>query len=279
MLALIALVGAQECPGPYSFFYNDPSRGRVYAGLRVGYDASVIAPHPDTNADIVIGTEADFGPFNYIKDGVLGGFDIELTQAVCAAVNKTCAIVTVPWQSVWPKEHAKHNIDAEMQAKKTYPGVAYLSRWFHCSVGTRNMIARQQSVAFTDPYTDKSKDLAGFVTADPAFPANAAGKKAGILSAQGTTIYYYSQAGTKFTADSVEEFDDKAAMYEALKAGIVDAVYGGEVDNEEFLASNSGYSFLHEEGGWTSGFAFACHPEYGRCDDTEPRLGIVQENN
>ena len=38
--------------------------------------------------------------FNYIKDGVLGGFDIELTQAVCAAVNKTCAIVTVPWQSV-----------------------------------------------------------------------------------------------------------------------------------------------------------------------------------
>ena len=129
--------------------------------------------------------------------------------------------------------------------------------------GTRNMIARQQSVAFTDPYTDKSKDLAGFVTADPAFPANAAGKKVGILSAQGTTIYYYSQAGTKFTADSVEEFDDKAAMYEALKAGIVDAVYGGEVDNEEFLASNSEYSFLHEEGGWTSGFAFACHPEYG----------------
>ena len=60
-----SLLESPRCPDDlprYSFFYNDPSRGRVYAGLRVGYDASVIAPHPDMNADIVIGTEADFGP-------------------------------------------------------------------------------------------------------------------------------------------------------------------------------------------------------------------------
>ena len=63
-----------------------------------------IADHPTTRADIVIAKEADWGEYNYIEDGMLKGFDIELTREVCKAAGKTCAIVTVPWQSVWPMQ-------------------------------------------------------------------------------------------------------------------------------------------------------------------------------
>merc|ERR1719482_474363 len=145
------------------------------------------AKHPATRADIVIGTEADWGVYNKIEDGVLKGFDIELTEAVCAAAGKRCAIVTVPWKSVWPSSYPEFNWDSN---SKTYPGHGHNNDWFHCTSGTRNIIARQQSVAFTNPYTDPSKDKAGFVTTDTSFPADAASKEVGVQAAQATTTYF-----------------------------------------------------------------------------------------
>ena len=73
--------------------------GTVWANAKTGAHPKV-ADHPTTRADIVIGTEADWGVHNNIENGELVGFDIELTKAVCKAAGKTCAIVTVPWQSV-----------------------------------------------------------------------------------------------------------------------------------------------------------------------------------
>ena len=43
---------------------------------------------------------------------------------------------------------------------------------------SRSPLKRQQSTAFTDPYTDKSRDYAGFVTRkNNYFPADGGGKK------------------------------------------------------------------------------------------------------
>ena len=120
-----------------------------------------IADHPATRADIVIGTEADYPPFNYIEDDVLKGFDIELTKAVCKAAGKVCAIVTVPWQSVWPGSYEHLGWVTNV---KEYPGIGQNNAWFHCTSGTNNFQLRQRSAAFTDPYTDKAQQYAGFVT-------------------------------------------------------------------------------------------------------------------
>ena len=108
------------------------------AGRRTGHSAS--------EADIVIATEADYLQYNYIRDGMLGGFDIELTQGVCKAAGKTCAIVTVPWQSVWPKTYLELGWESN---PKTYPGIGTNNNWYHCTSGTRNTIARSQSTIFT----------------------------------------------------------------------------------------------------------------------------------
>ena len=78
------------------------------------------ADHPTTRADIVIAVEAEFGEYSYIEDDELKGFDIELTKAVCKAAGKVCAIVTVPWLSMWPKGYPELGWPTN---PKTYPGV------------------------------------------------------------------------------------------------------------------------------------------------------------
>ena len=144
--------------------------------------------HPTTRADIVIGTEADWGEYNNIKNNVLGGFDIELTKEVCKAAGKTCAIVTVPWQAVWPN----HFRDLGWENNpKTYPGIGTDNTWFHCSSGTRNTLARRQSTAFTDSYTDKTKDYAGFVVLKGSdIEASGVGTKVAILESQAYTSFF-----------------------------------------------------------------------------------------
>jgi len=224
------------------------------------------ATHPDDRADIVIGTEADWGVYNGISDGELVGFDVELIELVCGYINKKCAIVTVPWQSVWPKSYEKFGWKTN---PKTYPGVGLNNAWFHCSVGTRNMISRQQSTAFTSPYTDMAVDTAGFVAHQSEdIPVDGANKKVGILTAQAFTTYFKSQMGVKFQVglENLTEYDLPDDLWRALETGEVEAVYTGRSEAAAFLANKTdleNYTFIHEEAGWSQGVAFGCRPEFG----------------
>ena len=140
--------------------------GTTYSNTKTAANPE-IADHPTSRADIVIATEADFGEFNFIEKGTLGGFDIELTKAVCAEIGKTCAVVPVPWQSVWSGAYEQFGWESNT---KTYPGIGHHNRWFHCSSGTHNIVARQQSIAFTDPYTDPDSHQAGFIVDTNKYP-------------------------------------------------------------------------------------------------------------
>ena len=63
-------------------------------------DRPEIADHLSVRADIVIGTEAEWGEHNYMENGVVGGFAIDLTYSICQLLGLACAIVPVPWQSL-----------------------------------------------------------------------------------------------------------------------------------------------------------------------------------
>ena len=117
--------------------------------------------HLHHRAEIVLMTEADWGNHNKIaKNGSLVGFDIDFSREVCKAANVKCSIITAPWQSVWPKSWPEFGMKNN---KGNYPGWGIDSKWFHCSMGTRNTIDRQQSTAFTYSYTDLSFDKTVFV--------------------------------------------------------------------------------------------------------------------
>ena len=219
-----------------------------------------IADHPAQRADIVVATEADFGDHNYIRNGVLGGFDIELTKAVCAHAGKTCAVVLVPWQAVWTSNYSWFGW---RRNSKNYPGLGHQDRWFHCAVGTRNLVARQQSIAFTSPYTDKTADRAGFVvaaSAATAFPSDATGHVVGIVDGWSSSTFFLANVGRAFAPADVVLFAIRAEIWAALQRGIVDAVYTDEATAQD---AGVGFRYVHATSGWSGGMSYGCHPEYG----------------
>ena len=222
-----------------------------------------------TCADIVIGTEADWGEYNYINNGVLGGFDIELTKAVCKHAGKVCAIVTVPWQSVWPAKFAE--LGWPKDNPKIYPGIGTNNAWFHCTSGTRNTVGRQQSVAFTDPYTDKTRDYAGFVARkDAGIGPRAAGKRVAILAGQAYTDFFQENSGAsrtkKFNPSELRIEGNMRDVWALLKADEVDAVYTGSSEAKVFLEAES-HAAIFEESfvgpAGSEGVGYMCRPEFG----------------
>ena len=193
-----------------------------------------IADHPARRADIVIATEADWGDHNHIRKGVLGGFDIELTKAVCARANRTCAVVTVPWAAVWPEGYARPQWPDNQPM--LYPGNGLLGRWFHCAVGTLNIWARQQAIPFTYPYTDKNKLLTGFVVpsaAAAAFPADAAGKIVGLPEGHASQAHFrYLTGAGAFRPGNVISYP-KDELWQALRANVLHAVYTDSINAEQ----------------------------------------------
>ena len=105
----------------------------------------------------MLGVDGDHLDRSYIRNGVLGGFDIELANAVCARSGRTCAVLPVPWLSVWPSSQARFGWQGN---PKHYPGEGFHDRWVHCVMSMWNIVPWQQSVAFTDPYSDKTRDFA-----------------------------------------------------------------------------------------------------------------------
>ena len=174
-------------------------------------------------------------------------------------------MVLVPWQSVWAARFPGLGVDTNSRA---YPGVGHHDRWFHCSSGTLNIPVRQQSVAFTHPYTDPSAEVVGFVMAAakvPAFPQTAQGRRIGLVDATGPTMHFTSQIGRTFTpaAGDVRAYGTHAEAWTALLQGTVDAVFMDGKTATRWLQDNTAYGLVPAEGNWTAGVAYGCHPEYG----------------
>ena len=222
-----------------------------------------IADHPSRRADVVIATGAGFLYHNHIQNGVLGGFDVELTKRLCAHAGKACAIVTVPWPSIAPADYARF---AWKRNPKNYPGEGYQHRWFQCAVGLFNTVPQQQSIAFTHPYTDGTTLEAGFLVVDrvaSTFPADAADRIVGLLGGWGPSAYFRVHVGSMFRPARVTEFAEEAQMLEALSSDAVDAVFIDTVLGGAFVSSGNGYQLVHARAGWSPGMAYGCHPAYG----------------
>lgn len=161
--------------------------------------------------DLVLANEGGFPPFNMTADdGTLKRFDIDVGDAICKIIEAKCSWVTNEWSGIIPA----------LEAKK-----------FDVIVGGMGITEeRKKHVIFSEPYArypsqfgvikGKEVDLA---------PEALQGKVIGVQ--QGTTNAKYIE--TYFPSVEVRRYPSTDALIADLKAGRIDATFGGTEDFAE----------------------------------------------
>jgi len=175
------------------------------AELRLGLDS---APYPPFY-------EAD-------NNGEFVGWEVEIGEALCAAMNEECTWVGVAWDGIIP---------------------ALLAKKIDAIVGSMSITEeRMKTISFSDKYYNtpsaaiapKSMDVDGS-------PESMAGKIIGVQVS--TTNQNYVEAYYQETADSVKIYQDFNEHNQDLLAGRIDVVVADSLAMSDFLNSPEGQDF------------------------------------
>lgn len=150
-----------------------------------------------------IATEGAYPPYNFVNpDGSLGGFDVDIANALCAQMQVQCKLVKQDWDGIIPGLLAK-KYDAIVASMAITP-------------------ERQQKVAFSDKYQGGYSMLFGSKELSDSSPQALQGK---VIAVQSGSIQedfadaYYAKAGV-----SVRRYPDTQTAMLDLTASRVDAV-------------------------------------------------------
>jgi putative lysine/arginine/ornithine/histidine/octopine transport system substrate-binding protein len=169
-----------------------------------------------------IGTEGAYPPFNLIDaNGQVGGFDVEIAQALCAKMQAECEVVTSDWDGIIPALNAR--------------------KFDFLAASMSITDERKQAVDFTEAYyTNKLQFIAPRNSDLSVDKASLQGK---VIGAQRATI-----AGTwlEDNLDGVVDiklYDTQENAYLDLTSGRLDGVLADKFVNWEWLKSEAGQSF------------------------------------
>lgn len=188
-----------------------------------------------------IGTEGAYAPFNYTNaDGTLGGFDIEIANAICDDMQVTCEIMAQDWDGIIPGLKAG-KYDAIVAAMSVTP-------------------ERAKQVAFTEPYF--SNALVFLAKKDSSFnPNNASDIDAHSIAAQRSTISSQWLEKAYPEAD-MKLYDTLSNAFLDLGSDRVDAMISDKLPALEWLGSPSGsnYALKGSDIDINDNFAIAVRP-------------------
>ncbi|OLU25456.1 amino acid ABC transporter [Pseudomonas sp. PA15(2017)] len=169
-----------------------------------------------------IGTEGAYPPFNLIDaSGQVGGFDVEIGQALCAKMKAECEVVTSDWDGIIPALNAKK---------------------FDFLIASMSITdERKQAVDFTNPYYTNKLQFIAPKSSD--FKTDKDSLKGKVIGAQRATI-----AGTWLEDNmdgvvDVKLYDTQENAYLDLSSGRVDGVLADTFVNWEWLKSDAGKDF------------------------------------
>ena len=181
--------------------------------------------------------------------------------------------------AVWPAGYPEFGWATN---PKMYPGKGYHGRWFHCAAGTLHDSARQQSIAFTHPYTPPLGHTAGFVSSPAAQELIRTGDfealRIGAAGGTAPTRYLQQKAGEGQHSllpplalpipnpkEQVVVYASPAEAWQALANGTVHMVYAEAQEARAWMAGYGSYLFLADQPltGFAKGVAYGCHPEFG----------------
>ncbi|MFG0805892.1 ABC transporter substrate-binding protein [Pseudomonas fluvialis] len=169
-----------------------------------------------------LGTEGAYPPFNLIDaSGQVGGFDVEIGQALCAKMAVECEVVTSDWDGIIPALNA---------------------RKFDFLIASMSITEeRKAAVDFTEPYyTNKLQFVA---PKGGEFKTDKASLKGKVIGAQRATI-----AGTWLEDNldgvvDVKLYDTQENAYLDLSSGRLDGILADTFVQWEWLKSDAGQSF------------------------------------
>ncbi|WP_044873061.1 ABC transporter substrate-binding protein [Pseudomonas sp. LFM046] len=169
-----------------------------------------------------IGTEGAYPPFNLIDaSGQVGGFDVEIAQALCAKMKAECEVVTSDWDGIIPALNAKKFdfIAASMSITEE----------------------RKQAVDFTDPYYTNKLQFIAPKGSD--FKTDKASLKGKVIGAQRATIAGTWLEDNMSDVVDIKLYDTQENAYLDLSSGRVDGVLADKFVNWEWLKSDAGKDF------------------------------------
>jgi lysine-arginine-ornithine-binding protein len=174
---------------------------------------------------IKIATEGAYPPFNYVDpDGNLKGFDVDLSNALCDAMDAECEIVVQDWDGMIPG----------LLAGKFDAIIA-------CMGATEE---RKKAVSFTKPYCRLLGRFVGPKDAD--IEISKEGLKGKRIGVQRGTTYAKFLEGVYGDIVEIKTYGSIDEHNLDLKAGRLDAVVGNEIFMSRWLNSPDGkdYKFL-----------------------------------
>ncbi len=188
-----------------------------------------------------IGTEGAYAPFNYTNaDGTLGGFDVDIAQAICEDMQVTCEISAQDWDGIIPGLKAG-KYDAIVAAMSVTP-------------------ERAQQVRFTDAYF--SNTLVFLAAEDSAFdPSNSRDINNNPIAAQRSTISSQWLEDT-YPAVNMKLYDTLSNAFLDLGSGRVEVMVSDKLPALQWLNSTSGngYALKGAEIDINDNFAIAVRP-------------------
>ncbi len=175
-------------------------------------------------ADLNICVEGAYPPFSETNtDGEVVGFDIDIANALCDDMGKSCEMVKVDWDGIIPAL-LEQKCDAIIASMSITP-------------------ERQEVVDFTNKYYHSPVKIVG---AEGASMADLAGKKVGVQ--RGTVSQEYMEANYPNLELGLYGAQDEAFL--DLKAGRVDAVASDALQADVgFLNTEdgAGYAFIADQ--------------------------------
>lgn len=188
-----------------------------------------------------IATEGAYAPFNYTNaDGTLGGFDVDIANALCVDMKMTCDITAQDWDGIIPGLKAG-KYDAIVAAMSVTP-------------------EREQQVSFTEPYF--SNTLVFLAKNDSSFDPSSSGDiNSHSIAAQRSTIS--SQwLETTYPKAEMKLYDTLSNAFLDLGSDRVDAMVSDKLPALEWLGTTSGshYALKGDEIDINDYFAIAVRP-------------------
>ncbi len=168
-----------------------------------------------------IGTEGAYPPFNMVNEnGNLHGFDIDITNALCAEMERTCIFVVQDWDGIIP---------------------GLLANKYDAIVASMSITEeRKKAVDFTNKYwTNKLQFIA---PTDADLDVSPEGMADMSVGAQRATI------SAQWVEENMPEaelklYDTQENAYLDLAAGRTDAILADMLVNYEWLQSEAGDGF------------------------------------